>query len=91
LLALSAPTPASAFPCADLERSTAPAKSADCRAAPPRKTVQTQKRGSVSSLAVLVVALTAVLLIPIGSRGIPSSLDPYSRERSVSDRNRRTS
>ena len=35
----------------------------------------------MSGLTVFVLAIAAVLLIPIGARGIPSSIDPYSDER----------
>jgi ABC-type Fe3+ transport system permease subunit len=49
------------------------------------------KRGSMSSVAVFVVAIAVVLLIPIGARGIPSSLDPYGRELPASERKRRIS
>jgi hypothetical protein len=36
-----------------------------------------KKRGSMSSLTVLVLAVAAVSLIPIGARGIPAGIDPY--------------
>jgi len=38
------------------------------------------KRGSISSLTVLILAVGAVLLIPIG-RGIPHGGDPYGHDR----------
>jgi hypothetical protein len=91
LLGFAAPAPATAYPCADVQRPAAPTAGVsadDCRGAdapPPRQ----RKRGSMSSVAVLVLALAAVLLIPIGTRGVPSSLDPYGRELPDSERNRR--
>jgi hypothetical protein len=42
---------------------------------------RTKKRGSMSGLTVFVLAIAAVLLIPIGARGIPSSVDPYTDDR----------
>jgi hypothetical protein len=45
----------------------------------------------MSSVAVFVGAIAVVLLIPIGARGIPSSLDPYCRELPSSERKRRMS
>jgi hypothetical protein len=35
----------------------------------------------MKGLTVFVLAVAAVLLIPIGARGIPSSIDPYSDDR----------
>jgi hypothetical protein len=35
----------------------------------------------MKGLTVFVLAVAAVLLIPIGARGIPSSVDPYSDDR----------
>jgi hypothetical protein len=45
----------------------------DERAGSPRKT----RRGTIGSVTVLVLSVAAVLLIPIGARGLPSSIDPY--------------
>jgi len=54
----------------------------DCRAeAPPERRPRANKRGSMSSLTVLVVAVATALLLPIGARRIPYSLDPYSQDR----------
>jgi hypothetical protein len=53
----------------------------ECKAeAPPVRRVRSQKRGSMSSLTVVVLAVAAVLLIPIGARGIPSAVDPFRYE-----------
>ena len=35
----------------------------------------------MSGLTVFVLAIAAVLLIPIGARGIPASVDPYRDDR----------
>jgi hypothetical protein len=35
----------------------------------------------MSSLTVLVLAIAAVLFIPIGALGIPTSIDPFGRDR----------
>jgi hypothetical protein len=86
-----APEPAAAYPCADVQRPTASAaglSSDDCGGAAERP-AHKPKRGSMSSVAVFVVAIAVVLLIPIGARGIPSSLDPYGRELPPSERKRR--
>jgi hypothetical protein len=88
-LGLGTPGPAAAYPCADAVRPQAATGSADCRATTERPTRE-RKRGSASSVAVFVVAIAVVLLIPIGARGIPSSVDPYSRELPLSERKRRT-
>jgi hypothetical protein len=85
LLALAVPGPAAAYRCGatQLDGAQATARSSlDCRAAPSRGApTRTQKRGSMKGLAVFVLAVAAVLLIPIGARGIPSSADPYSDDR----------
>jgi hypothetical protein len=46
-----------------------------------RAPARTKKRGNISGLTVFVLAIAAVLLIPIGARGIPASVDPYRDER----------
>jgi hypothetical protein len=93
VLGAAAPAPAAAYPCADVQHPAAAApglSSDDCRGAPERP-ARKPKRGSMSSVAVFVVAIAVVLLIPIGARGIPSSLDPYGRELPASERKRRIS
>jgi hypothetical protein len=51
----------------------------DCRV--PRDesggSLRKRKRGTMGSVTVLVLSVAAVLLIPIGARGVPSSIDPY--------------
>lgn len=85
LLVLAVPGPAAAYRCGatQLDGAQVTARSSqDCRAEPsPAVRTRTQKRGSVKGLAVFVLAVAAVLLIPIGARGIPSSVDPYSDDR----------
>jgi hypothetical protein len=95
VLTLGAPGPALAYRCEDpppppisLPHPELPGPaqyaaptSTECRvphAQPPKRT---KKRGSISGLTVFVLAIAAVLLIPIGARGIPSSVDPYSDDR----------
>ena len=79
------PGPASAYRCDEPPPSVGPAAgltSGDCRV--PEDTTparpRARKRGSVSSLTVLIVAIGAVMLIPIG-RGIPHGGDPYGHDR----------
>jgi hypothetical protein len=84
-LTLLAPGPAAAYRCGatqpDGAQTTALSRD-DCRAgAGPTRHTRTQKRGTMSGLTVFVLAIAAVLLIPIGARGIPSSVDPYSDDR----------
>src|SRR5215210_1129062 len=85
--ALAVPGPAAAFRCDEPAAAAQPASgltSQDCRV-PPDTTAgrpRPHKRGSVSSLTVLVLAIAAVLLIPIG-RGIPHGGDPYGHDRFV--------
>jgi hypothetical protein len=92
LLALGAPGPAAAYRCEDppppvsLPHPELPAQapyasptSTECQVPDDeRAAARTKKRGSVSGLTVFVLAIAAALLIPIGARGIPSSVDPYS-------------
>jgi hypothetical protein len=87
-IAVSLPTSASAFPCGEAPRPSVPPRQLanvqatdDCRSPGelqkhPAKPAH--KKGSMSGLTVFVLAIAAVLLIPIGARGIPSSVDPYS-------------
>ena len=96
LLALGAPGPAAAFRCEDpppppvsLPHPELPAEmpyaaptSTECQVPDDdRAPARTKKRGSMSGLTVFVLAIAAVLLIPIGARGIPASVDPYRDER----------
>jgi hypothetical protein len=85
LLALALPGPAAAYRCGATQLGGAQAtarSSQDCRAEPSLAArTRTQKRGSMKGLTVFVLAVAAVLLIPIGARGIPSSIDPYSDDR----------
>lgn len=87
MLVLAAPGPAAAYRCGSTQPDVAQATAltrdncrAQARTTPPARV---NKRGSVSGLTVFVLAVAAVLLIPIGARGrVPSSIDPYSDERS---------
>jgi hypothetical protein len=92
LVSLAAPAPASAYLCDDSRPAVLPphpelaspsdyyalSNDAQCRVPADPPTERTKKRGSMSGLTVFVLAIAAVLLIPIGARGIPSSVDPYS-------------
>lgn len=96
LLTLAAPGPASAYRCEDAVRSSTPAPyleahgramfSAPANTECPfpadeqRGSGRPKKRGSMSGLTVFVLAIAAVLLIPIGARGIPASADPYRED-----------
>lgn len=94
VLTLGAPGPALAYRCEDppppisLPHPELPSPaqyaaptSTECRVPDVQPTKRTKKRGSMSGLTVFVLAIAAVLLIPIGARGIPSSVDPYTDER----------
>jgi hypothetical protein len=85
LVALALPGPAAAYRCGSTQLDGAQAtaqSSQDCRAErSPAAPARTPKRGSMKGLTVFVLAVAAVLLIPIGARGIPSSVDPYSDDR----------
>ena len=91
LVALGAPGPAAAYRCEDppppisLPHPELPGQapyaaptSTECQV-PDDDGAQarTKRRGSMSALTVFVLAIAAVLLIPIGARGIPASVDPY--------------
>ena len=81
MVVLVLPGPAAAYRCGATQApdgAQATAMFQDCRAEAPPRRKRPNKRGSVSSLTVLVLAVAAALLLPIGARGIPSSLDPYS-------------
>ena len=84
MLCLLLPGPAAAYRCGSTEfrdGAQATAMFQECRAEPPaRPAARTKKRGSMSSLTVLVLAIAAISLIPIGARGIPSSIDPFRSE-----------
>ena len=79
LLALAAAGPAAAYRCEEAATPLAMTSGEDCgvprdeSAGSPRKT----RRGTMGSVTVLVLSVAAVLLIPIGARGLPSSIDPY--------------
>lgn len=85
VLTLMAPGPAAAYKCGATQpdgAQTTVLSRADCRPEVlPSRPARTKKRGSMSGLTVFVLAIAAVLLIPIGARGIPSSIDPYSDDR----------
>jgi len=85
MVMLALPGPAAAYRCGSTQPpdgAQATAMFQDCRAeAPPARRPRANKRGSMSSLTVLVIAVAAALLLPIGARGIPYSLDPYSQDR----------
>jgi hypothetical protein len=55
----------------------------DCRVptGKPARPARVNKRGSASSLTVLVLAVAAVLLIPIGVLGTPPGVDRYREDR----------
>jgi hypothetical protein len=90
-VSLALPGPAAAYLCDDSRPAVVPPhpelispsdyaspNDMECRvpeAAPSRRT---KKRGSMSGLTVFVLAVAAALLIPIGARGIPASVDPYT-------------
>jgi hypothetical protein len=83
---LLAPAPAAAYRCDEPPRRATPAvamSGEDCRvpAGKPARPARVNKRGSASSLTVLVLAVAAVLLIPIGALGIPPGIDPFGRDR----------
>ena len=82
VVVLALPGPAAAYRCGSTQApdgAQATAMFQDCRAeAPPDE--RPNRRGSVSSLTVVVLALAAALLLPIGARGIPYNLDPYSSQ-----------
>jgi hypothetical protein len=94
-VSLTLPSPASAYLC-DGPRPASPLphpelispsdyvapNDTECRVPDsPSPAKRVKKRGSMSGLTVFVLAVAAVLLIPIGARGIPSSVDPYADER----------
>jgi hypothetical protein len=86
VITLAAPGPAAAYRCEDEPRAAAPGvvmNVEDCRVPndEPARPARAKKRGSMSSLSVLVLALGAVLLIPIGALGMPTSVDPFGRDR----------
>jgi hypothetical protein len=85
LVALVLPGSAAAYRCGatQLDGAQETARSSqDCRAErSPAMRNRTPKRGSMKGLTVFVLAVAAVLLIPIGARGIPPSVDPYSDDR----------
>jgi hypothetical protein len=94
LLSLGAPGSALAYRCEDppppvsLPHPELPAPpqyaaptSMECRVPDRQPAKREKKRGSMSGLTVFVLAVAAVLLIPIGARGIPSSVDPYTDDR----------
>jgi hypothetical protein len=94
VLTLGAPGPALAYRCEDPPPPVSlphpelpgPAQyaaptSTECRVPDRQPAKREKKRGSMSGLTVFVLAVAAVLLIPIGARGIPSSVDPYTDER----------
>jgi hypothetical protein len=95
LLTLAAPGPAAAYRCEDppppvsMPHPELPGRalyaaptSTECQVPDDDKApARTRKRGSMSGLTVFVLAVGAALLIPIGARGIPSSVDPYSGDR----------
>ena len=85
MLCLTFSGPAYAYRCGAAESppdgAQATAMFQECKAeAPPARRARPQKRGSMSSLTVLVLAIAAVSLIPIGARGIPSAVDPFRYE-----------
>jgi len=84
MVALALPGPASAYRCGSTQApdgAQATAMFQDCRAGTPARRKHPNKRGSMSSLTVVVLALAAALLLPIGARGIPYGVDPHSQDR----------
>jgi hypothetical protein len=96
VLSLAAPGPAAAYRCDEAPPVSVPypelpsrslyaaPDGAECRVPDNDRTDpirRTRKSGSMSGLTVFVLAVAAALLIPIGARGIPSSIDPYNDDR----------
>jgi hypothetical protein len=82
LLALTAPGPAAAYRCEDARtRPRVALSTGACPVPPEERPANETKRGNMSGLTVFVLAVAAVLLIPIGARGIPAAIDPYRRDR----------
>jgi hypothetical protein len=95
VLSLAAPGPAAAYLCDEappvsVPHPELPSRSlyaapdgTECRVPDDDRAgpVRTRKRGNMSGLTVFVLAVAAALLIPIGARGIPSSVDPYNDDR----------
>jgi hypothetical protein len=94
-VALSAPGPANAYLCDDSSTLPKPPPTEltgqgrtlyaspgaeNCRVPEKRKDGRTPKRGSMGGLTVFVLAVGAMLLIPIGRRGIPQGADPYGHD-----------
>jgi hypothetical protein len=92
---LAAPGPATAYPCDDsaaLPKAPPTELSSRTLYASPgaegcrvpeeddRGAGRTRKRGSMSGLTVFVLAIGAMLLIPIGRRGIQQGADPYGHD-----------
>ena len=93
VVTLTLPGPASAYLCDGPRPATTPhpelispsdyvaPNDTECEVPDKAAPKRTKKRGSMSGLTVFVLAIAAVLLIPIGARGIPSSVDPYADDR----------
>jgi hypothetical protein len=89
-VSLVAPGPASAYLCDDSRPAVVPPhpelispseyaspNDMECRVLDDPPSRRTNKRGSMSGLTVFVLAVAAMLLIPIGRLGIPQTADPY--------------
>src|SRR5215210_97718 len=90
VLATAAPPAAVAFPCGDGAAPSAQGRhltsvaSDECRSPenvrPRPAPARANKRGSISTLTVFVLAVGAALLIPIGRNGLPHSGDPFGHD-----------
>jgi hypothetical protein len=89
-VSLSLPGPAAAYLCDGPRPAVAPPhpelvapseyaspNDAECRVPDDPPNRRTKKRGSMSGLTVFVLAVAAMLLIPIGRLGVPRTADPY--------------
>jgi hypothetical protein len=88
-LAAAAPPAAQAYLCGDatppsMTRQLSGISPDECRVPEQlrrdRPKERTEKKGSMSTLTVFVVAVVAVLLIPIGRNGLPHGGDPFGRD-----------
>jgi hypothetical protein len=90
VLAAAVPQPAAAYPCGDAAASAAQGRhltavpSDECRSPETRRrakpAARSSKRGSISTLAVFVLAIAGALLIPISRNGLPHSGDPFGHD-----------
>jgi hypothetical protein len=89
-LAAAAPPPAAAYPCGDGAAVAAQGRhltavpADECRSPETlrrtKRPARASKRGSVSTLAVFVLAIAGALLIPISRNGLPLGGDPFGHD-----------